>query len=196
MQVKELFDIPSSGKENDMKSNVSNLVRDALMLGVLICLSQISVALPTAVPITLQTLAIYLIACLMTPNHAFYTVLCYLIMGAIGLPVFSHFSSGMGALIGPTGGFLFSFPIMALVMSIIITHDRSAKGHILAMIIGTAITYGFGSIYFMYTMKAALLSTLMTCVLPFLLGDALKIAVSCMIAFKLEKIVLKKTVLS
>ena len=160
-----------------MKSNVSNLVRDALMLGVLICLSQISVALPTAVPITLQTLAIYLIACLMTPNHAFYTVLCYLIMGAIGLPVFSNFSSGMGALIGPTGGFLFSFPIMALVMSTIITHDRSVKGHILAMI-------------------ATLLSTLMTCVLPFLLGDALKIAVSCMIAFKLEKIVLKKTVLS
>ena len=170
-----------------MKSNVSNLVRDALMLGVLICLSQISVALPTAVPITLQTLAIYLIACLMTPNHAFYTVLCYLIMGAIGLPVFSNFSSGMGALIGPTGGFLFSFPIMALVMSTIITHDRSVKGHI---------TYGLGSIYFMYTMKATLLSTLMTCVLPFLLGDALKIAVSCMIAFKLEKIVLKKTVLS
>ncbi len=179
-----------------MKSNVSNLVRDALMLGVLICLSQISVALPTAVPITLQTLAIYLIACLMTPNHAFYTVLCYLIMGAIGLPVFSNFSSGMGALIGPTGGFLFSFPIMALVMSTIITHNRSVQGHILAMIIGTAITYGLGSIYFMYTMKAALLSTLMTCVLPFLLGDALKIAVSCMIAFKLEKIVLKKTVLS
>ena len=117
-------------------------------------------------------------------------------MGAIGLPVFSNFSSGMGALIGPTGGFLFSFPIMALVMSTIITHDRSVKGHILAMIIGTAITYGLGSIYFMYTMKAALLSTLMTCVLPFLLGDALKIAVSCMIAFKLEKIVLKKTVLS
>ena len=110
-----------------MKSNVSNLVRDALMLGVLICLSQISVALPTAVPITLQTLAIYLIACLMTPNHAFYTVLCYLIMGAIGLPVFSNFNSGMGALIGPTGGFLFSFPIMALVMSTIITHNRSVK---------------------------------------------------------------------
>ena len=111
-----------------MKSNVSNLVRDALMLGVLICLSQISVALPTAVPITLQTLAIYLIACLMTPNHAFYTVLCYLIMGAIGLPVFSNFNSGMGALIGPAGGFLFSFPIMALVMSTIITHNRSVKG--------------------------------------------------------------------
>ena len=85
---------------------------------------------------------------------------------------------------------------MALVMSAIITHDRSLKGHILAMITGTAITYGLGSIYFMYTMKAALLSTLITCVLPFLLGDALKIAVSCMIALKLEKIVLRKTVLS
>ena len=108
-----------------MKSNVSNLVRDALMLGVLICLSQISVALPTAVPITLQTLAIYLIACLMTPNHAFYTVLCYLIMGAIGLPVFSHFNSGMGALIGPTGGFLFSFPIMALVMYLLHVYNES-----------------------------------------------------------------------
>ena len=179
-----------------MKSNVSNLVRDALMLGILVCLSQISVTLPTAVPITLQTLAIYLIACLLTPTHAFYTVRCYLIMGAIGLPVFSHFNSGMGALLGPTGGFLFSFPIMALVMSTMITHDRSLKGHILAMIIGTAITYGLGSIYFMYTMKAALLSTLMTCVFPFLLGDALNIAVSCMIALKLEKIVLRKTVLS
>ena len=73
-----------------MKSNVSNLVRDALMLGILVCLSQISVTLPTAVPITLQTLAIYLIACLLTPTHAFYTVLCYLIMGAVGLPVRSN----------------------------------------------------------------------------------------------------------
>lgn len=179
-----------------MKSNVSNLVRDALMLGILVCLSQISITLPTAVPITLQTLAIYLIACLLTPHHAFYTVLCYLIMGCMGLPVFSHFNSGIGALLSPTGGFLFSFPIMALVMSTIVSHDRSLKGHVLAMIIGTAITYGFGSIYFMYTMKAALLSTLMACVLPFLLGDALKIAVSCILAFKLEKIVLKKTVLS
>ena len=171
-------------------ARVCNVIGTAVGNVTDICDKQIST------PNTLQTLAIYLIACLLTPNHAFYTVLCYLIMGGIGLPVFSHFNSGMGALLGPTGGFLFSFPIMALVMSTIITHDRSVKGHILAMIIGTAITYGLGSIYFMYTMKATLTGTLMTCVLPFLLGDALKIAVSCVIALKLEKIVLKKTVLS
>ena len=175
-----------------MKSDVSSLVRDALMIGILVCLAQVTITLPSAVPITLQTLAIYLIASFLTPEHAFFSTLGYLIMGAVGIPVFSHLNGGLSAIFGPTGGFLFSFPIMALVMSMIITHDRSLKGHVLAMVIGTVICYGIGSMYFMLMMKTTLMATLMTCVFPFLLGDALKIAVSCVLALKLEKIVLRK----
>lgn len=179
-----------------MKSEVSNLVRDAFMITLLIVFAQITITLPSVVPITLQTLAIYLIACFLPPKHAFFSALGYLIMGAIGLPVFGHFSGGMGVLFGPAGGFLFSFPLMAYIMSLIITHERDLKGHIFAMILGTILCYAIGSLYFMFMMKATLKTTLITCVIPFLPGDALKIGLSCMLAEKLEKIVLRKTILS
>ena len=69
------------------------------------------------VPITLQTLAIGLIATLLQPRESFFALLIYLVLGAVGLPVYAGGASGIGALFGPTGGFLFSFVLVAPLLS-------------------------------------------------------------------------------
>ena len=83
-------------------------------------LAQIRFTLPSLVPITLQTLGIYLIGLVLKPKIAFISSLIYILMGAIGLPVYSGFSAGLSTILGPTGGYIFSFPITALIISYLV----------------------------------------------------------------------------
>ncbi len=78
-------------------------------------LISIPIAPISPVPITLQVFAVYLIVTLLGPRYGTYTCLLYLLIGAVGLPVFSGGSSGVGQIIGPLGGYLVSFPVAALV---------------------------------------------------------------------------------
>lgn len=149
-------------------------------------LAQIKIDLPSLVPITLQTLGIYLAACILKPSLSFYTSLVYVLIGAIGIPVFSGFNGGFGSLLGPSGGYIFSFPIMALVISLIINQKSSTILKITAMIIGTIICYFIGTIWFMYVTKNTLLSALMMCVVPFIPGDLIKIVIASILSNKIK----------
>ena len=70
-----------------------------------------------SIPVTLQTLMIMITGLLLKPRDAFLAVLLYLILGVIGIPVFSGFNSGLSAILGPTGGFLLAFPFASLLIS-------------------------------------------------------------------------------
>ena len=152
------------------------------MVGIL---AQIQFSLPSLVPITMQTLGIYLIGLLLKPRLAFISALLYISMGAVGLPVYSGFSGGLAIILGPTGGYLFSFPIMALVISLIIKTHHPKFFKLIALITGTLICYLIGTLWFMYTMEQTLLPTLTMCVLPFLPGDVIKIMLANILSNKL-----------
>ena len=79
--------------------------------------SQIKIDLPGYVPITLQTFMVCLIALIAPCKVAVSACVVYLLMGAVGLPVFAGFQGGMGSLLGYSGGYIFSFPIMVYVIS-------------------------------------------------------------------------------
>ncbi|HRK76327.1 MAG TPA: biotin transporter BioY [Streptococcus parasuis] len=94
------------------KTSTRSLVYIAIGTALIAALSQISLSIGP-VPFTLQTLAIGLVACLYKPKDALASVGLYLVLGAIGLPVFAGFSGGFAALVGPTAGFLWGFLLYA-----------------------------------------------------------------------------------
>lgn len=165
-----------------MNSKVRIMCQMALLLCMLIILAQIKIDLGY-VPITLQTLGIYIIALLAKPKHAFYVSGCYILMGAAGLPVFAGFTGGLGSLLSYNGGYIFAFPIMCFVISWL-GYNKSIVNKIIGCVTGTLVCYVIGTAWFMYVMKFDLISSLMMCVVPFLAGDALKIIVSIVLSEK------------
>lgn len=158
----------------------------ALFACLIAILAQIQIALPTLVPITLQTLGVYLVSLLLKPKLAFISTLVYVFMGAIGLPVFGGFSGGLASLLGPSGGYIFSFPIMALVIALIVKRNEKLSFKIIALIIGTAVCYLIGTLWFIYVTNTSLIQALTMCVIPFLPGDTLKIIISIILANRLN----------
>lgn len=92
------------------------------------------------IPLTLQTLAVMLIGSILKPKEAFFSVLLYLIIGLIGIPIFSGFNSGPEAFISPTGGFLIAFPFASLFISLL-------KGNSITRLIIINILFGVIFIY-------------------------------------------------
>lgn len=149
-------------------------------------LAQIRIDLPGLVPITLQTLGIYIIACSLTPKLAVIATIVYVLMGSIGLPVFTGFRGGLSSLVGPTGGYIFSFPITSLIISFIINNQNSVTRKIIAMTLGTAVCYLIGTIWFIYVTNNTFITALIICVIPFIPGDIIKIAVASTLSTKIK----------
>jgi biotin transport system substrate-specific component len=130
------------------------------------------------VPVTGQTLVVLLIGMTYGPRLGGITMAAYLFEGAIGLPVFAGGSAGMAVLFGPTGGYLFGFLLAAVAMGYLAGRGmgRSVVSTVIAMVIGNMVIYLCGAswlagfIGFGKAMAAG--------VLPFLYGDALKLAVA------------------
>ncbi len=155
-----------------------NLVYVALFAVLIVICSWISI--PTVVPFTLQTLAIYLAIALLGWRRGLAAIVVYILLGLIGVPVFSGFRAGVGVLAGPTGGYIIGFIFLAMVMGAIVT--RWGRGNVvlfLAMLAGTIVCYSFGTIWFLiiYTETTAAVSVgaaLLSCVVPFIVPDILK----------------------
>ena len=91
-------------------------------------LAQIAVPLPfTPMPISFGLVAVYITGILLKPKHAVLTQICYLLLGAVGLPVFGNFRGGIGALFGPTGGYLMVYPFMAAIVSVALNSRKSRR---------------------------------------------------------------------
>ncbi|KXT78424.1 Substrate-specific component BioY of biotin ECF transporter [Streptococcus sp. DD13] len=129
-----------------MKTNpIRSLVYSAIGAALIAALSQIAVPLGP-VPFTLQTLAIGLLATLFAPREAIASVSLYLLLGAIGLPVFAGFHGGFQVLIGPTGGFLWAFLIYAALTSSLVTLKSHPIWIFLVNVLGVAITLAGGGL--------------------------------------------------
>lgn len=167
-----------------MTSKVKIMCQLSLLLCMLIILAQIKIDLGY-VPVTLQTLGIYLIALLTKPKYALYVSLCYVFMGVIGLPVFAGLTGGIGALIHYNGGYIVAFPLMCFVTSCL-GHDQKLLKKICGCIVGTLICYIIGTAWFIYITKMDVLAAVMLCIVPFLTSDALKIAAAVILSQKIR----------
>ncbi len=140
------------------------------------------------VPISLTNLAIYFSLYVLGTKYGCVSYLVYLLIGFIGVPVFSGFTSGPGKLLGPTGGYLIGFIPMALVAGILIDKFSSKRiVCLLGMIGGTIIAYAFGTLWLAYQAGMDWKAALMAGVIPFVPGDLAKMVLAMIAGPQIRK---------
>lgn len=128
------------------------------------------------VPVSLTTGVLMLMALLLGAGRATLCCGAYLLMGLVGLPMLSGFTGGMGALVGPTGGFLLGYLPLTALCGLVCQRTHKRGWQLLAMLAGTALLYVIGAAWYCWQSGASTQATLTVCVLPFLPGDAIKVA--------------------
>ncbi len=144
------------------------------------------------VPFTLQTFAVFTALALLGGKRGTCAIVLYLCLGLVGLPVFSGFQGGVGALLGPTGGYLAGFAATGLVYwAVTAALGTGEPVKIAALAAGLAVCYAFGTLWFMrvYTEPATLSATLWMCVIPYLPADAGKLALAALVSRRVGKAV-------
>lgn len=169
------------------KFSTKRLVTIALLTAVICVMAPWSVQ-AGPIPITFATLAIYLSAYILGPVDATISVLVYLIIGIIGIPVFSGAAGGLGKVAGPTGGYLVGYLFLACIAGFFACKfEKKVWLQVVGMVIGTAVLYLFGTVWFCIQAQAAVGYAVSVCVLPFLLGDAVKIAAASVVGIPVRK---------
>ena len=153
------------------------------------------IKIPASIPITMQLFGLYVTIFAIGGKGAFASVIIYLTLAALGLPVISSGTCGITALIGPTGGYIWGMVISALIFMIAekrrMLKDRSK--YILAAI-GLIVIYTLGTVWYavMYAGKGlSLFSVLATCILPFVIPDIIKLWLGAAVGIRLRKIIVK-----
>ena len=167
--------------------SMKQMTRCAIMAALICVLAPVSVPLSTLVPISLGTLMVMLSGTLLGSRYGTLSVLMYLLVGMAGLPVFAGYSSGPTVLFGVTGGFLFGYLPLAFISGHFREKSDDLKSMITGLILGNAVLYIIGIVWFMVYLKADLGKALAACVLPFLPGDIVKITAVCLVTPRIRK---------
>lgn len=175
------------------KSKTYDLVYIAVFAVLMAVCSWISV--PTAVPFTLQTFAVFMAVGVLGGRRGTMSVVLYMILGAVGVPVFAGMTGGIGILTGTTGGYIVGFLFSALVMwAMEKLPGKKSVMQIVSMIVGLIVCYAFGTAWFMIVYSRAngavgLATVLGWCVIPFIIPDIIKIVLAYGLSRKLRKFV-------
>ncbi len=168
-----------------------DLVYIALFAVVIAICSWINI--PTTVPFTLQTFAVFCVLELLGGKRGTISICVYILLAAIGVPVLAGFAGGVGALIGMTGGYILGFVFIGLLywLSERLFGDKLAV-RIAAMLLGLIVCYAFGTIWFMavyakQTGPLSIATALSWCVLPFIIPDLGKLGLAVLLASRLRK---------
>lgn len=166
-----------------------NLTIIALMTAITCILGPLSITLPVSpVPISFTNLAIYLTVMILGWKKGTISYFIYLLIGLVGVPVFSSFTSGPAKLLGPTGGYLIGFIFLAIISGFFIEKfNGKMLMYIAGMIIGTLVTYAFGTIWLAYQAHMNFAAALMAGVIPYLPGDAAKILIAVAVGSEVRK---------
>ena len=170
---------------------------DMVYIALFACLMAICawISIPGLIPFTLQTMGVFLAVGLLGGKRGTVAVLVYILMGAVGLPVFSGFAGGLGKLLGMTGGYIVGFLVSALLMWAMEALFGSKKWVLpVSMVVGLIACYAFGTAWFMvvYTSSKGAITlgaVLGMCVIPYIIPDAVKIAVALLLTKALKRFV-------
>lgn len=151
------------------------------------------ISVPATVPFTLQTFAVFLSVVLLGGKRGTMSVVIYILLGAIGVPVFAGFTGGLGIIMNNTGGYIIGFLFSALVMwAAESLFGRKLWVQAVSMVVGLAVCYAFGTAWFMFVYMrdagaAGLMTVLGWCVIPFIIPDLVKIALALILGRMLRK---------
>ena len=153
------------------------------------------IAIPMVVSFTMQTFAIFFALRLLGGKKGLIAIVLYILLGVIGLPVFANFKSGLGVLVGPTGGYIWGFVACALIYMIF---ERFLDNKLVlysVMFGGLIICYLLGTVWFVFVMgrdgkSISFIEGLLLCVVPFIIPDVIKIILANVLAEKVLSIIM------
>lgn len=150
------------------------------------------ISVPTNIPFTMQTFAVFFVLAAFGGKRGTVSIIVYVLLGAVGVPVFAQFTSGIGILLGNTGGYIVGFIFMGLIYWLIARFfGKKLWVQILAMVIGLFVLYAFGTAWFMLmyakTEGAVGLTMVLTwCVFPFVIPDLIKLGLAIALARRIQ----------
>ncbi len=161
---------------------------ETAMLSALICVCSL-LYIPMTVPITMQTFAVFFAMLYLGGRGASLAVLIYIAIGALGVPVFSGFSGGIGRLFDMSGGFIFGFLFASLVFWLLekIPHRQTVRHAAISMSISLVIIYIFGTVQYSLISGTPILSSFLVCAVPFIIPDIIKISLAYTVSRRLKK---------
>lgn len=146
------------------------------------------ISIPLTVPFTMQTFAVFFVLSLLGGKRGTASILVYILLGAVGMPVFAQFTSGIGILLGNTGGYILGF-IFTGVIYTLLTFRSGTKTwvSVLALVLGLAVCYAFGTAWFIFVYTRAngalgVGTALSWCVIPFVIPDLVKLSLAVLLA--------------
>ena len=171
-----------------MNLKTKELILCSIFAALTAILAQISIPLPiTTTPFTLQIFAVAMTGLILGSKCGFISILIYLLLGAIGIPVFANFSGGAAVLLGPTGGYLLGFPIMSFIIGYIKEKTASKIVVILGMMLGLILDYTTGTLIFSILTGNTIYQSIIYCVAPFIITDLIKIGFAYIIGSSVSK---------
>ena len=171
----------------ESKLSIQDIVVIGLCTAIIVIMAQISIPMPLGVPMTMQTFAITLTSIILGSKRGALASFIYVLLGAVGVPVFAGFSGGFQDLIGPTGGFLWSFPIMAFFIGLGAEKYRKSKPlFLLWLVIGTVINYVIGVVVFCLVTQSSVMTGISACVLPFIPTAIIKAVLASIIGLNIK----------
>lgn len=178
--------------QHKKRIETTDLVMTGMFAALICVLSPFTI--PTQpIPFTLALFTIFLTGAMLKPRFALLAVITYLLIGLCGIPVFSGFESGPQKLVGYTGGYLMSYPLMALIISLFNKYFKKYK--VLALFCGMTtallLCYLLGTLWFVHLTNNSLRSALLLCVVPYIPFDFVKIALAISLSFVIRRTLLR-----
>lgn len=170
--------------------HVRNMARCGLFAAVLTVCAWLSIPIGD-IAVTMQTFAVALTLWLLGGKRGSITIFVYLLLGALGAPVFSGFRGGMGALLGTTGGYIFGFMLTALCYWLMTVRHDTPTARIFAMALGMLLCYACGTLWYtvQYLSAGSVWVVLLKCVIPYLVPDGIKLFLAWLLSRRLKRFV-------
>lgn len=175
----------------EKKSNVYQMAIIGVMAAVICILGPLSIPIGV-VPISFTNLAVYFVLYTLGMKKGSLSYIIYMLIGFVGIPVFSNFSGGPSKLLGPTGGYIIGFLFMAVIAGLFIDKFFD-KWYlcVIGMILGTAICYVFGSFWLSFQAHMTASKAFAVGVIPFIPGDLAKILIASIIGPQIRNRLIK-----
>ena len=171
---------------NRSKLPIRDICFISVFVAVIVALSQLAIPLPGGVPMTLQTFVIPLAGAVLGAKKGAIAAFAYILLGAVGLPVFAGFRGGIPSILGPWGGYILSFPFMALIVGF-----AADKKNLIwlgaGLIAGSVLNLSMGTLQFAFIMGYTVQAAFLIGFAPFILIELLKMGLVFIIAPRVRK---------
>ncbi len=184
----------TGGRKMQTEVAVRGKTYDMVYIGIFAVLIAVCswISIPAAVPFTLQTFGVFMAVEVLGGKRGTMAVLVYILMGAVGIPVFAGFQGGIGVIFNTTGGYIVGFLCSALIVwAAESLFGKKPLVRLLSMAAGLIACYALGTIWFMVvygrtTGAVGLMTVLGWCVIPFIIPDLVKIGLAYVISRKIR----------